>query len=123
MLMLAKNERKIREVPCIEFQKEPSARKGFLPMEKFEELLAQFPTNLKPLVTFLYFCGVRIGEARQIQWPQVDLKHRIIRLEDEQTKTGEARIVPLPSILIMMLQEISPRRVRSSTARICARNG
>jgi integrase len=29
----------------------------------------------------------------------------VIRLEDEQTKTGEARTVPLPDVLIKMLKE------------------
>jgi len=112
MLKLAKQEKKIPDVPFIEFQKEPSARKGFLPTNKFEELLAQFPTNLKPLVAFLYFCGVRVGEALQIEWAQVDLNKRLIRIEDEQTKTGEPRIVPLPSILVMMLEGIEPKTER-----------
>ena len=112
MLKLAKQEKKIPDVSFIEFQKEPSARKGFLPTNKFEELLAQFPTNLKPLVAFLYFCGVRVGEALQIEWAQVDLNKRLIRIEDEQTKTGEPRIVPLPSILVMMLEGIEPKTER-----------
>jgi integrase len=96
-------------MPFIEFQKEPPARKGFLAMDKFEQLLAQFPTTLKPLITFLYFCGVRLDEALRIEWSQVDLNGRLIRLEEEQTKTDEARIVPLPSQLVMMLKEIEPK--------------
>ncbi len=109
MLVLAKKEKKIQDVPWIEFQKEPPARKGFLEMGQFEELLSQFPTVLRPLITFLYFCGVRVGEALQIDWSQVDLQRRLIRLEDEQTKNDEPRIVPLPSILVMMLKEIEPK--------------
>ena len=97
MLRLAKRDRKIQDVPYIEFQKEPPARKGFLEREKFEELVGLLPTHLRPLVTFLYYCGCRIGETLVIEWPQVNLDARLIRLEPEQTKTSEARVLPLPS--------------------------
>src|SRR4029077_12921147 len=53
---------------------------------------------------------VRVNEARQIEWSQVDLDARLIRLEEEQTKTAEARIIPLPSVLVMTLREIKPKK-------------
>jgi len=34
-------------------------------------------------VTFLYYCGVRLGEALEIEWRQVDLKVALIRLEED----------------------------------------
>ncbi len=104
MLKLAKRAKKIHDVPFIEFLKEPSARKGFLPVAKFDELLRLLPTHLKPLVTLLYYCGTRIGEALQIEWSQVNLDSRTIRLEPEQTKTDEARVLPLPPVLVTMLK-------------------
>jgi len=54
----------------------------------------ELPSHLRPYVTFLYFCGGRSGEAELITWEQVDLNKRLIRLEPEQTKDAEARIVP-----------------------------
>ncbi len=110
MLKLAKRARKIHDVPFIEFLKEPPARKGFLTVEKFDELIALLPTHLRPLVTLLYFCGTRIGEALQIEWEQVDLNARTIRLEPEQTKTDEARVLPLPPALVMMLDDVESTR-------------
>ena len=112
MLKLAKRERKIHEVPFIEFLKEPSARKGFLEPDKFNELIGLLPTHLRPLVTFLYYDGVRIGEALQVEWSQVNLDARTIRLEEEQTKTDEARTLPLPSVLVNMLNEVTPKSGR-----------
>jgi integrase len=103
MLRIAREDGKIQNVPVIHLLKEPPARKGFLAREKFEELSKLLPDTLRPLITFLYFCGVRLGEARQIEWEQVDLNARLIRLEDEQTKAGEARVVPLPEALVKML--------------------
>ena len=67
------------------------------------------PTHLKPLILFRYYCDVRVGEALQIEWPQVDSDAGLIRLEEEQTKTDEARYAPLPAELIMLLREINPK--------------
>jgi integrase len=67
------------------------------------------PTHLRPLILFLYWCGVRKREALSIEWPQVDLKARLIRLEEEQTKSKEPRIVPLPAVLINLLTETTPK--------------
>jgi integrase len=86
--------------------KNSPARKGFLAKEKFDLLISFFPVNLKPLVTFLYYCGVRLGEALQIEWRQVDLKEALIRFEEDQTKNSEARTVPLPDVLVKMLVQI-----------------
>jgi len=55
---------------------------------------------------FLYFCGARLGEALQIEWSQVNLEEGLIRLEEEQTKNSEARTVPLPDVLIAMLEAV-----------------
>lgn len=109
MLRLAHEDGKIQVVPKIRMLKEPPPRRGFLPREKFERLLAELPDTLKPLVIFLYYCGVRLGEALQITWPQVDLNAGLIRLEDEHTKTGEPRVVPLPDVLIEMLRTTEPK--------------
>ncbi len=109
MLYLAHEDGKIQIVPKIRMLKEPPARKGFLPREQFERLLAVLPESLRPLIIFLYYCGVRLGEALQITWQQVDLNAALIRLEDDQTKTGEARTVPLPDVLVAMLRGIEPK--------------
>lgn len=112
MLNLAKRERKVQDVPYIEFQKEPPARKGFLELEDFQTLIRLLPTHLRPLITLLYYCGARIGEALQIEWDQVDLNARRIHLEAEQTKADEARILPLTPELVAMLNDMEPKTGR-----------
>lgn len=109
MLRIAHEDGKIHVVPKIRFYKPNNARKGFLPREKFDELLGHLPIHFRPLITFLYFCGVRLGEALQIEWSQVDLDRAVIRIEDEQAKTGEARTVPLPDDLIQMLRQVEDK--------------
>jgi integrase len=112
MLNLAKDDGKIQNVPKIHLLKPNPARKGFLTLQKFTELLAQVPDDLKPLLLLLYYCGLRRGEALQIEWTQIDLDHATIRLEDEQTKSGEARTIPLPDVLIESLEQVEPKEGR-----------
>lgn len=109
MLRIAHEDNKIQIVPKIRLLKEPPARRGFLELEKFEELLELLPTHLRPLILFLYWCGVRLGEALSIQWDQVDLEARLIRLEPDQTKNNEPRVVPLPSVLVNELRGKEPK--------------
>src|SRR4029077_10395752 len=84
-------------------------RKGFLAKPQFDVLISFIPENLKPIVTFLYYCGVRLGEAKQIEWSQIDLKAALVRLEEDQTKNSEARTIPLPDVLVKMLKGIEPK--------------
>jgi integrase len=112
MLRIAFDESKITVCPKINLLKEPPARKGFVALSQFECLVKMLPTHLRVYVTFLYHCGGRSGEAKQIEWTQVNLAGRLIRLEDDQTKNNEARTVPLPAVLVMLLQEIEPKTGR-----------
>jgi integrase len=110
MLNLAKQQGKLQVVPFIQFQKEPKARKGFVEVAKFDELLGKLPAHLRPYVMFLYHCGGRRGEAEQLDWAQVDLRRGLILLED--TKNDEDRIVPLPVKLAAMLAKVARKEGR-----------
>jgi integrase len=109
MLNLSREELRLGHVPKIPLLKENAARKGFLAPADFDKLLAAIPLDLKPLVLFLYYCGVRKGEALSIDWKQVDLDRAVVHLEDEQTKSGEARTVPLPNVLLDLLRAVEPK--------------
>ena len=104
MLKIAQEDGKLQTVPKIRLLRPGYARTGFLPREQFERLLDPLPAHLKPLITFLYYCGVRLGEALDLEWHQVNLDTGLIRLEADQTKTSEARTVPMPDVLIGMLK-------------------
>lgn len=112
MLSIAHEESKIQHVPKIRFLKEPPARKGFLTEERFEELLNVLPSHLRPLILFLSWCGVRLGEAQQIEWRQVNLDTRLIHLAEDRTKNSEARDVPLPPVLVDILSAVEPKSGR-----------
>ncbi len=46
MLRIAHEDGRIQNVPKIRFLKEPPARRGFLELEKFDELVNLMPTHL-----------------------------------------------------------------------------
>lgn len=131
MLNIAHEDGKIAVVPKIRLLKEPPARKGFLDLAKFDELLKALPEHLQPLILFLYWCGVRVGEALQIEWQQVDLDRALITLEEEQTKNSEARVIPLPDVLVERLRKQEPKsglvfdgtNLRTEWAKACAAVG
>jgi integrase len=112
MLKIAHEDGKLPTIPRIRLLKEPSARRGFVELAKFKKLIRALPAQLRPYVTFLYYCGGRRGEAELIEWPQVDLARRVIRLEDDQTKNDEPRYVPLPAKLVRMLARMKPKQGR-----------
>jgi len=133
MLNLARIEGKIQTVPYFPALKENPPRKGFVTHEQFGRLLPALPEKLRPLIMLLYWTGVRVGEARRIEWSQVNLSQRLIILHGEQAKSGQPRILPLPDELIEILQAVpEPDRkgrafyqgsFRRSWARACERAG
>jgi integrase len=109
MLRIAHEDGKIETVPKIRLLKEPGPRKGFLERADFEALLKVLPTHLRPLIAFLYWTGVRKGEALAIEWEQVDFDAGLITLHDDQTKNNEPRVIPLPNEVQAMLRDIEPK--------------
>ncbi len=56
---------------------------------------SRLPEALQPLATFAYLTGWRVrSEIQTLQWPQVDFKAGIVRLEPGAAKNKEARLFP-----------------------------
>jgi len=108
-LNILREDGKLVAVPKIRLHKEPGARKGFLEVEQFAELLRALPSYLRSLIAMLYWSGMRKGEALAIDWAQVDLQRREIRLYDEQTKGDEARTLPLHPEVVALIQDREPK--------------
>jgi integrase len=76
---------------------------------------------------------VRAKEYRlqSIEWSQVNLQERLIRLESDQTKNSEARTVPLPAVLVDILSHVERKtgrvlndsNLRTEWARACSAVG
>jgi integrase len=130
-LNLLHEDGKLAAVPKIRLHKEPGARTEFLAPEKFAMLLRALPSYLRPLVTALYLTGLRKGEALAIDWAQVDLQAREIRLTAEQAKAKEGRVLPIFAPLAALLEPMQPKRgpvfdgtnLRTEWEKACAATG
>src|SRR5882724_4303247 len=83
----------VLSVPHFPIVTETNVRQGFLSDEQYAKLRDELPPELKPLFVTGYETGVRLGELKAIEWPQVDVEAGFISLE--VTKNGEPRLVPI----------------------------
>jgi integrase len=93
--------------PCREIRVEKGEAKppAILTVDQCRELLKAAGTaGLAPYVALCLFGGLRPFEASRVTWAQINLKDRELRLEANQTKTGDARVVGVCPTLLAWLQ-------------------
>ena len=69
--------------------------------KEFQVLMAAFDRNpSSPLAAYIMMtaCGLRPGEARQLQWANIDFNRSLIDLEPEQTKSFRRHVAPLSDL-------------------------
>ena len=90
--------------------KETNARKGFFEHEEYLTLRDALPFHLKPVVTFAYHTGWRLGEIGSLTWDKVALKQGIVRLDPGETKNEEARTIHLNDELMKEMKALNSNR-------------
>ena len=85
----------VSRIPYIKKLSEDNTRAGFVEHEQYRALLDKLPSHLKCLLVVGFHVGCRIGELRQVRWPQVDLGAKEIRLTKSQTKGKKDRTLPI----------------------------
>lgn len=86
---------------------EHNARQGFVEHAEFLALREHLPERLKDAVTFLYLTGWRVSEMQSLEWRDVDLGGKVVRLRPELSKNKDSREVPFS--LLPELAEIFGR--------------
>ena len=66
--------------------------------------------HLKDPVAFLYHSGWRISEMRALEWRDVDLPGKVIRLRPELSKNKDGRLLPLNGELLALIRRASAER-------------
>jgi integrase len=61
------------------------------------------PAYLRDPISFLYFSGWRVSEMRQLEWRDVDLAGKVVRLRPENSKNKDGRLLPLQGELLDIL--------------------
>lgn len=85
----------VRRAPYIPKLEEDNVRQGFIERAQYLALRDALPEHLKALLVVGYYCGNRLGELRKLQWSQVDMEAKQIRIERKQAKGKAPRTLPI----------------------------
>ncbi len=90
----------------VKFEKENNVRDRVLEPEEFDWLQKHSAPHLQAINLMAYQTAMRSGEILGLTWDRVDWKAGLIRLQAEDTKTDEARLVPLTAELTDLLRDL-----------------
>ncbi len=86
----------------------PKKSPRFLSAEEIGKVLAAARADVRPMLQFMIFTGLRKGEVRHLEWSDVDLEHRLVHVRPKEAWTpktdGSARTVPLRDAAFEALQ-------------------
>jgi integrase len=83
-----------------------NVRDRILTLDEFNTLMENLPRHTRAILATGFYTGMRRNEILKLRWSQVDLKNRIIRLEAEDTKDNEPRVIPVCDELYEILKSI-----------------
>jgi integrase len=107
------NPPRVDNVPFFPHLKEASARRGFFEREQFDAVLSHLPHYLKAPFTVSYITGWRTpSEVLTRQKSHLNMGAGFIRLEPNESKTGEPREFPIDAI--PELREVLERQLETT---------
>jgi integrase len=110
MFSLAVEDGRLSHSPYIPTLEEGNARQGFLDHGAFVSLRANLSEYLRDPITFLYLSGWRLGEMKALEWRDVDLAGKIVRLRPEISKNKDGRLLPLSGDLLEIMDRAHAMR-------------
>jgi integrase len=83
-----------------------NTRKGFFEPDQFRAVLKHLPEHLRPVAMVAYATGWRTkSELLTRQWRHVDFTNSWLRLDPNESKSGEPRMFPLTPELRAILED------------------
>jgi integrase len=107
---IANNRLDRNPIKGVKLFKENNVRDRTLTQAEYEALLGVCAEHLRPMVILAYTTTMRKGEVLGLRWDQLNLASKVIVLKAEDTKTNEAREIPLDDTLVEVLRKV-PRVV------------
>ena len=93
-------------VSLIKMGKENNVRDRVLEPDEFVRLQAHSACHLQAINLCAYQTGMRLGEILGLTWERVDFQSGIIHLRAGDTKTDDARLIPLTRELTALLKDL-----------------
>jgi integrase len=90
----------------VKFLRENNERERVLSSEEWGRYKTKCPTWYLPIAVTAYRTAMRKSEIINMASSRVDVKEGFIRLKAEETKTGEARSIPIHSELMEVLKKV-----------------
>ena len=107
ILNKAKDAGWINEVPKLEVRKDKKKKtRKWLTYEQWERLRAELPPHQRLMATFAVETGLRQSNVLQLTWSRVDLDRKLVWVEAEEAKGGEAIPVPLSTGAMNVLKSV-----------------
>ena len=108
MFKLAVENRRIISAPKVTVPTAPNAREEYLTKEQFDTLISKrgMDERFHPLLMFLFYQGVRIGETLSITWGQIDLNEGVFLPDAAKNKTGNKDPKPLQKDVVKILSRV-----------------
>ena len=97
------------DVPRFEIPRETEGRTRYLLPGEAERLLTASSPHIRVLLTLLVGTGMRMAEALELEWRDVDLAGGRTILWPDRTKSGRRRIVALPPRIVACLANLPDR--------------
>ena len=95
-LKLGVERQRISAAPKIrKLSEKGNARQGFFEQAEFDKVIKELPDYLKGFARFGYYSGWRRGEIRSLEWSDVDMLGKVVRLRPEHSKNSEGRVLSL----------------------------
>ena len=120
----AKRDKKAEGNPTegVKLLPEDNVRMRVLSTEEWERYKANCPPWYRPVAVMAYLTAMRKAEIINLSPSRIDLNEGLIRLKAEDTKTKEARSIPIHAVLMEILK--NAMKVRSlSCDRVFHLNG
>ena len=87
--------------------RETGARTRFLDQDEIRRLLAAASAHFRPILTMALHTGMRRGEIMKLEWSDVDLRNRVLRVRE--AKSGKQRTIRITDTLHGTLRGLTSR--------------
>ena len=101
--------RRGRPVARVKLLRVPNTRRVVLDEEAFQRFASATEPWLRPILLVAFDSGMRKSEVLNLRWSQLDLEAGAVRLEAEDTKTDEPRVVYLTERVLEVLAGLRRR--------------